>query len=183
MDLNFIKAADYVLFDVLGGYVDPQGMVWSDGVSQQQYEDWCAKNKSPHQPDVRSVSWTPTLKQIIAELYWIPNCRLLPPGFDYLFLDAAVCLGVTDAIIILQRTVGAPSTGVIDASTQIQLGKLRLPLSPDFVSLWIDEYEARFNEVVATHPPNEAKLLKFWPNRLQHARANALVLLSTIPGA
>jgi len=176
MDINFSRSADFTLLDVLGMYTDAQGMIWSDGVSQAQYEAWCKQNRSPAQ-DIRSISWTPTKKQIMAELYWIPYARQLPPGFDYLFFDAAVNLSVRDAIIILQRTVGAPDSGEIDDPTKAALGKLVLPLTLDWVFTFCDEHETRFEEVIASAPPNKDKLLKFWPNRIVHERENAVSII------
>jgi len=180
MDLNFSRSADFILLQVLGLFIDPDGTVWSDGVSQQQYADWCAKHNSPAQ-DVRSVSWTPTKKEIVKDLYWIPNGRNLPPGFDYLFFDAAWNLGVTDAIVILQRTVGAPATGVIDTATQAALGQLRVPISAFWVSTFCEEYENRFNEIVAAHPPSEARLRHFWPNRIARDNVNAMQIVLEHP--
>lgn len=177
MDINFSKSADSILLEVLGTYIDPQGMVWSDGVSQQQYEDWCSKNNSPSQGDIRGVSWTPTKKEIVSQLYWIPNARLLPPGADYLFLDVAWLMGVTNAIMVLQRTVAAPVTGVIDAPTQIALGKLRLPLDSQFVNAFCDEYEAHFAEVIKAGSPDAARLQRYWTNRVSHARENAIAII------
>jgi len=176
MDINFSRSADFTLMDVLGLYTDAQGMNWSDGVSQQQYEDWCKKNHSPAQ-DIRAVSWTPTKKQIMGELYWLPNCRLMPPGMDYLFFDAAQNLSVVDAIKILQLTVAAPTTGMIDDATKAQFAKLVLPLTADFVNAFCDAHEAYFANLVAAHPANEAKLLHFWKNRTAHERVNAVTIL------
>jgi lysozyme family protein len=176
VDSNFNRSADFTLMDVLGPYTDAQGMNWSDGVSQGQYDDWCKKNNSPSH-DVRSISWTPTKKQIMGELYWLPNCRLMPPGMDYLFFDAAQNISVVDAIIILQMTVAAPLTGIIDDATKAQLAKLVLPLTADFVHDFCDAHELHFTDVVATHPDNEAKLRHHWLNRTAHERVNAVAIL------
>lgn len=177
MDINFSHSADYILLEVLGSYLDAQGMMWSDGVSQKQYDDWCVANKSPSH-DIRSVSWTPTKKQIVSELYWIPNGRLSPPGLDYLLLDIGwFFVNPVRAVIVMQMYLGVPTSGIIDDTTKAMLGKLKLPLGEDFVNNFCDEYEIHVTDVIASHPADEDRLRRFWPNRVAKARENAIAII------
>lgn len=168
---NFDPAVAFVYLDERGNDDDPadSGGRTSDGITQREFNAWCALRNLPIQ-DIWQVPWD-TKKQVYYDQYWLPYCDQLPGGIDYLFFDTFVNSGLHEAALILQRTLGVIAdghVGVVTLSTAQKVTDL-----PDFVRRFCDDHAHVYNLIVQAHP-QDVKFLRGWMNRISHERANAL---------
>ena len=88
---------------------DPGGATMC-GIIQREYDLWRKGHSLPTQP-VELI--TRDEGQAIYRIgYWLPHCPSLGAGLDLSFFDAAVNMGQTEAIRILQHALGVTNDGV-----------------------------------------------------------------------
>lgn len=88
---------------------DPGGKTMC-GIIQREY-DLYRKAKGLDTQDVRLISEDEG-DDIFDEHYWMPYCPRLPIGMDMQFFDAAVNMGTTEAVKILQYSLGINNDGL-----------------------------------------------------------------------
>jgi lysozyme family protein len=88
---------------------DPGGKTFH-GVIQREYDLWRKGQSLPTQ-DVRRMIEDECL-EIYCSGYWMTKAPLLPIGLDLEFFDTCVNMGATEAIKILQFTLGVPADGM-----------------------------------------------------------------------
>lgn len=168
---NFDKAIAFTYIDEKGNNDDPadSGGRTSDGITQREFNAWCALNNYPAQ-DIWTVPWE-IKKQIYHDQYWQPYCDQLPGGIDYLFFDTFVNSGLHEAALILQRTLGVTADGHIGLVT-LGAAKNVTDLA-DFTKRFCDDHAHVYDLIIQSHPQDE-KFRHGWMNRISHERANAL---------
>ena len=87
---------------------DPGGATMC-GIIQREYDVWRKGHGLPTQPVNECTEGEGTA--IYRICYWLPHCPMLPPGLDLSFLDAAVNMGTTEAIRILQWSLQIANDG------------------------------------------------------------------------
>lgn len=87
---------------------DPGGKTFM-GITQREYDAWRNHEGLPTQ-DVRKLPQDEG-EEIYETNYWLPYCPKLPVGLDMAFFDAAVNEGVTEAVKILQFSLGLNNDG------------------------------------------------------------------------
>ena len=108
MNDNFDKALKFVLASE-GGFInhpqDPGGMT-NLGVTKRAWEAYTGRAAT--EADMRAL--TPAIVAPFYKInYWNKaKCPLLPAGLDYMVFDAAVNMGVHQAVVLLQRACGIP---------------------------------------------------------------------------
>jgi lysozyme family protein len=168
---NFDKAVTFTYVDEAGNDDDPvdSGGRTSDGITQREFNAWCALNNTPIQ-DIWAVPWE-TKKQIYKIQYWDPYCDKLPGGVDYLFFDTFVNSGLHEAALILQRTVGVVADGHIGVVTLGAAAKI--DNLGDFVQRFCDDHQHVYSLIIQAHP-KYVKFINGWTNRISHERVNAM---------
>lgn len=118
------------------------------GVSQAQYDAWCAANGSTSGP-VQLATET-TIEQIYFADYWHPWGNMLPSGIDVLYFNAAVALGgPVHAIALLQQAVGLQETGFLGLVTLAAVMKSdRLQLIGKYASKMIADHPEWTEKIV-----------------------------------
>ena len=139
------------------GYVNIQGDrggLTSYGIAQNANPDI----------DVDSLNLSKA-KQIYKTRYWDAcKCDLLPEGLDIAVFDAAVNMGVSRSIKLLQETIGAKVDGVLGNQT-LNLAHLVAPmLAPKDVLA----PRRKFYADLVARDPSQAKFARGWEARCKH---------------
>lgn len=87
---------------------DPGGETMN-GIIQREYDTFRKSEGLPTQ-DVRKITQDEG-DTIYEDSYWLPYCPKLPAGLDLSFFDSAVNEGTTEAVKILQFSLGVASDG------------------------------------------------------------------------
>ena len=153
-----------------GGYVcdsSDRGGATNCGITQSTYDDYRVRAGRNRQPvvgiDANEIS------DIYRLRYWkVVHGDKLPRPVDLVVFDAAVNHGPRQAILFLQRAVGAEDDGVIGPQTiaAVQADhKAGLSVS---VAAAIIVMRREFYERLVARDATQAKFLKGWNNRLDH---------------
>jgi lysozyme family protein len=177
---NFEKSFEFVLIDEKGNNDDPRdrGGRTSDGITQKEYNAWCALHHSPS-GDVWNASMD-TKKAIYFQQYWQPFCDKLPTAIDYLFFDMNVNHGTHQAALILQRALNG------DVVADGMVGIVTLQAARDYpnkkhlIDRICDDHLRVYHLILQAHPTDEA-FIKGWENRVKHERINAYSMLDSVP--
>ena len=114
---NFDAALKLVLVHE-GGFVnDPQdpGGPTNMGITQSTLSDFLGRPATIE--DVRDIDGE-TVAEIYRRSYWaLGQCDHLPVGLDYAVFDFAVNSGVSRAVKMLQKVVGAKQDGALGVKT------------------------------------------------------------------
>ena len=169
MDNNFDKAFDFVMKSE-GGYVnnpkDPGGET-NLGVTKAAWSTW---PKRPIQSGEMAKLQLSDVKPFYKALYWDKAyCPQLPTGLDYCLFDAAVNMGVGQAIRLLQKSLGCVPDGVIGPNTMKAINDAK----PEDL---IDKFSAQkemFYRSLATFNV----FGKGWINRVAQVKINAKGML------
>jgi lysozyme family protein len=121
---NFHACLAFVLKWEGGNDDDPQdpGGRTSRGITQREYNAWCALHKLP-EADVWACKQS-TIEEIYHAAYWSPHCDSLPVGLDLMFFDCAVNEGPHEAIVFLQRALGVTADGHFGLVTAAAVAKV-----------------------------------------------------------
>ena len=173
---SFPQAFAFTLIDEKGNDDDPldRGGRTSDGITQREYDAWCALHNSPS-GDVWLATMA-TKQAIYFQQYWQPICDRLPVGIDYLFFDMNVNHGYHEAALILQRCLGVDADGQIGIITLS--AALNYPNKKQLVDLICAEHDRVYSLIVQAHPTDQ-RFLHGWQNRVEHEKANAYAMLGT----
>lgn len=87
---------------------DPGGKTYM-GIIQREYDAYRKSKNLPTQ-DIRKITQAEG-EDIYRDSYWLPDCPNLPAGLDMCFFDSAVNEGVTEAVKILQFSIGIANDG------------------------------------------------------------------------
>lgn len=87
---------------------DPGGKTYM-GIIQREYDTY-RKSKGESTQDIRHITQAEG-EDIYRNSYWLPDCPNLSAGLDMVFFDSAVNEGVTEAIKILQFSLGIANDG------------------------------------------------------------------------
>ena len=87
---------------------DPGGETMC-GIIQREYDEW-RKSHGELTQDFRNLTKAEG-EQIYKANYWLPDCTRLVPGMDMVFFDSSVNEGVTEAVKILQASLGIANDG------------------------------------------------------------------------
>lgn len=167
---NFQQALKYVLVDEGGNDDDPSdsGGRTSRGITQREYDAWCMLHHSPTGDVWRATD--STIAAIYQQQYWQPYCDSLPNGLDYEFFDMAVNMGMHEAIVLLQRTLGVDDDGHFGVITMAAVK--RIPNMQQFVVNLSNTRRHFYTNLIASRP-KDAKFRRGWMNRVDHAELNA----------
>lgn len=167
---NFDQAYKYVQIDEKGKDDDPDdsGGRTCDGITQREYNAWCALHHSPS-GDVWNIT-EDTKRAIYKQQYWLPYCDSMPNGLDYEFFDMAVNMGMHEAIVLLQRTLGVDDDGHYGAITAKAVKDI--PNMSMFIDSLSDTRRHFYTNLIASRP-KDAKFRRGWMNRVDHAELNA----------
>ena len=80
------------------------------GIIQREYDHF-RKVQGEHTQPVQYLTREEG-RMIYRNWYWLPHCPELPPGLDLSFFDAAVNEGSTEAVKILQHSLGVAVDGI-----------------------------------------------------------------------
>ena len=153
-----------------GGYVcdsSDRGGATNCGITQSTYDDYRVRAGRNRQPvigiDANEIS------DIYRLLYWkAVHGDKLPRPVDLVVFDAAVNHGPRQAILFLQRAVGAEDDGVIGPQTIAAVqADLKAGLSVS-VAAAIIVMRREFYERLVARDATQAKFLNGWNNRLDH---------------
>lgn len=138
----------------------------SRGITQREYDAWCAENRKPL-GDVWRAS-DADVATIYHDEYWNPWCDSMPIGLDYMYFDMAVNAGPNRAAKLLQQALDVMPDGRIGPITRQALAKA----DPDSI---IEAYsDAKRAFYLALHQP---KYTKGWLNRTAAVENTALSML------
>lgn len=87
---------------------DPGGATQC-GIIQREYDAY-RKSKGLPVQSVRKITAAEG-EEIYRASYWLPECAKLPAGLDLCYFDAAVNEGASEAVRILQTTLGIANDG------------------------------------------------------------------------
>lgn len=150
-----------------GGYVnDPsdRGGETNWGITHATLDHYNAIHGLPRS-SVRDLT-RDGAKTIYLELFWIPSGGdVLPYPLDALMFDAAVNHGPAQAVIFLQRAVGANEDGALGPRTLAAIASADMSR---VLSALLNAREG-FYRWLATQP-DQAKFLRGWLNRLDGIR-------------
>ncbi|WP_281301146.1 MULTISPECIES: N-acetylmuramidase [unclassified Iodidimonas] len=166
---------DQILDDILrreGGFVDDPddpGGPTNLGITLKTLSDW--RQASVDVDDLRAMS-RDEAKQIYAARYIKdPGLDRLPPAVQPILIDAAVHMGPTEAIRLLQRVLNAVSgPAIAEDGLMGPLSRTRAQseyerLGPAFLASLLEE-RRRFYFRLTARRPVLAKFLRGWLNRL-----------------
>ena len=153
-----------------GGYCnDPsdRGGATNCGVTQSVYDDYRTRAGRNRQP-VHGISGV-EVADIYRTRYWkTVRGDQLPRPVDLVVFDAAVNHGPRQAILFLQRAVGADDDGAIGPQTiNAVLADDKAGLSKS-VALAIIGQRREFYKRLAAKDATQQRFLKGWNNRLDH---------------
>lgn len=117
MKQNFDKALQLTLDWEAGWSNDPRdsGGATMRGVTIATYSHYLKREAT--QQELRNIT-NEEVRDIYKTLYWNKvRADDLPSGIDYALFDASVNMGVTQAVILMQLSVGATPDGVIGEKT------------------------------------------------------------------
>jgi lysozyme family protein len=172
---NFDKAFAFTYIDEKGKDDDPldRGGRTCDGITQREYNSWCALHHSPA-GDVWDATM-PTKKAIYMQQYWQPLCPVLPNAIDYLFFDINVNNGFHEAMLILQRCLGVKVDGHPGVVT-VQAAR-DYPNKKDLVDKICAEHLRVYHLILQAHP-SDKEFIHGWENRIEHEKKNAYSMLA-----
>ena len=153
-----------------GGYVcdsSDRGGATNCGITQATYDDYRVRAGRNRQP-VIGINAT-EIADIYRLRYWkAVHADQLPRPVDLVVFDAAVNHGTRQAILFLQRAVGAEDDGVIGPQTiaAVQADhKAGLSVS---VAAAIIVLRREFYQRLAVKDPSQKRFMAGWNNRLDH---------------
>lgn len=159
-----------------GGYVDDPadpGGATNFGITEKVYDAWRTAQGQPTQ-DVRLIS-SQEVSAIYLQKYWtLAHCDVMPAAMAVVTFDTAVNSGVEEAIILLQRAVGATADGVWGPMTATMVGKAGPKAFEDY--LWL---RADLDRGIAAAHPERQKFLPGWIRRIFLLRQTAASLMYT----
>jgi lysozyme family protein len=117
-DARFAACLPFVLKEEGGNDDDPHdpGGRTSRGITQREYNDWCARSSEDLPTDVWKAPQE-AIEAIYYQSYWLPYCPRLWPGLDLLFFDQCVNEGPVQAIKDLQRALNITADGRFGGGT------------------------------------------------------------------
>lgn len=158
----FVDAAAWVIDVAEGGprIVTDQGGLTRWGISQRSY------------PDLNPALLTrQEAEAIYLRDFWKPiKGNALPPSLAFVVFDAAVNLGVTQAVRLLQSCLRVKVDGVVGPET-ISAAKQYLP-RPELVALYL-ELRLRFYESLAQKYTHHLPSLYGWRMRVMRLALEA----------
>jgi len=167
---RFNECLNFVL-EVEGGYCnDPSdsGGATNCGITQSVYDEYRVRTGRNRQPVVGIGA--DEVADIYRVRYWQSvRADQLPRAVDLVVFDAAVNHGPRQAILFLQRAVGADDDGVIGPNTIAEV--------QHDVRNGIDVADAvivsrrEFYKMLVARKPSQIKFLKGWMNRLDKLNA------------
>lgn len=174
MQANFPVSLKFVLQDEGGNSDDSadSGGRTSRGITQREYNAWCALNKSPA-GDVWQAS-DATIQTIYYQQYWLPHCDALPKGTDYLYFDMAVNMGSVQATRLLQRGLGVADDGAFGVVTMQAAQQAAVK---DLIEK-VSQYKVAFYKAVEQEHPQDVKFDRGWMNRVANVKARALGMVA-----
>jgi lysozyme family protein len=179
--INFLRALKYVLIDEGGNDDDPvdRGGRTSRGITQREYDAWCQVH-GQQAGDVWHAS-DATITAIYHIQYWSPWCDRLPNAIDYLYFDVSVNSGAHRAALLLQAALndmdaGVEADGVIGVVTAAAANALPPEQLPSFVDRFSERHLQFFHDIVSNNS-SQAKFIRGWTNRVNHAQANARAMM------
>ena len=98
----------------------------------------------------------------------------LPKGIDYIVFDFAINAGVRQAILFLQRCVGATADGVIGPATMTKIAQSNMRM----VILGFTNQKELFYRDIAQRKPSQERFLKGWLVRASTTEAKAMTMLA-----
>jgi lysozyme family protein len=119
---------------------DPGGATMC-GITQREYDAFRKHNHLATRP-VQFLSEAEG-HTIYYDSYWCPHSGSLPPGLDLSFFDSAVNEGSTEAIRILQFTLGLVNDGIWGPKTAAAVSTI----APGAAAACIRDFTARRQEV------------------------------------
>lgn len=131
----------------------------SRGITQAEYEAWCAANGS--NPQDVLLATEPTIEAIYFAQYWQPFGTALPGGIDCEWFDMSVLHGPIVAAQILQQVLGLDPDGHMGLITLAATQKADRPTIIQQIT------ETRLN---AAHDPD-------WEKWIRHVETVALSLV------
>lgn len=173
---NFDQSLKYVLIDEGGNDDDPadSGGRTSRGITQREYDAWCVLHHSPTGDVWRATA--DTIRAIYQQQYWLPYCDPLPDGLDYEFFDMAVNMGMHEAIVILQRTLGNIAIdGHFGLCTAAAVKSI--PNMHEFIAK-LSGVRRQFYLTLVQEHPKDVKFERGWLNRVNHAELNEVRIAS-----
>lgn len=146
-----------------GGYVNhpkDRGGPTNYGITQKVYNNY---RKGLPTKDVKDITMEEVESIYYKNYYLKSRANLLEAGLDLFHFDCAVNHGPKQAIILLQRAVGADEDGVIGKQT---LGKVASFTGgiDNLIRSYSQVREAFFNAIVK-NDPSQKVFLKGWLNR------------------
>jgi lysozyme family protein len=170
MNDNFQKCLDLVLKSE-GGYVnDPRdhGGETMMGVTKNAWSTWIKRPiNDGEMARLTKEDITPFYKALYFDKAYCPD---LPIGVDYLVFDAAVNMGVGQAVRLLQRALGVVADGAIGPNTMKAINEA------DTKKL-IDDFSAQ-KELFYRSLGTFATFGKGWLRRVAEVKQAALSMLS-----
>ncbi len=145
------------------------------GVSMTVLREWHAAHglPAPTMNDMRAVD-----SKLAAEIYTARfadpiKFEALPAGVDYRLLDIAVNLGVTGAVMLLERVLGNPVQGKLDDDDLAEVASIDpTDLVKKLGAAWLDKKRAG---------GGWTKYGNGWTNRANRAEPRALSLIDAVP--
>jgi lysozyme family protein len=174
MRTNFELSLKFVLEDEGGNDDDPvdRGGRTSRGITQREYDAWCALHKSPA-GDVWKAS-NETIHNIYFQQYWLPNCDPLPIGTDYVLFDCSVLFGPHRATIFMQEAVDVSADGHFGVVTMQAV----MAANPKILIESVTEKREAFYKEIERSNPSQKRFDKGWMNRAAAVKTRALSMLS-----
>ena len=103
---------------------DPGGATMC-GIIQREYDHWRKAQGLSTRPVIQLTQEEGYA--IYRASYWLPHCPSLPAGLDLSYFDTAVNMGSTEAVRILQVTLGIENDGQWGEGTQAAVEKIDDP--------------------------------------------------------
>jgi lysozyme family protein len=174
MNTNFEPSLKPVLQDEGGNDDDPvdRGGRTSRGITQREYDAWCALHHSPP-GDVWKASQD-TIEAIYRQQYWLPYCDALPIGIDYMYFDMNVNHGTSRATKILQQALGVSVDGHLGVVTMEEV----LATNPKVLIESITERRRSFYKAIEARNSSQQRFDRGWMNRAAAVRIRALAMVS-----
>ena len=174
MKNNFEPSLKWVLEDEGGNDDDPvdRGGRTSRGITQREYNAWCALHKSPA-GDVWKAT-KETIAAIYFQQYWLPNCDPLPIGTDYVLMDMSVLFGPSRATHFMQECLDIPVDGHFGVVTM----QAAMAANPKVLIECVTVKREAFYKAIERSNPSQIRFDKGWMNRARAVRTRALAMVS-----
>lgn len=165
---NFLFALS-ILWPEEGGYSNrttDHGGPTMMGVTQRIFDVWRDKIKQPR-ADVRTIT-TAEASNLYYDLFWLPaHCDDMPKRIGCAQFDTAVNSGEHEAILILQRALGVPDTGVYGPTTRNALSFADSSFEDDALRRYTTA-RGDFMALLAAQDPTQQANLNGWKNRINN---------------